>query len=334
MRRPVRGFFGAALVVGATIAVIAPSSGAPASTNPIGRAAVLAGYQVLHELPVLPGANRVTTIPRGLMVVAGGQPRASGPTEITDLKMFFRVTNGVGLSSWLDGRHSSRLAEYVEGAHSRSDGRGRISSYSLWSVVGASTVMQVAYNANDVTSGSAYMRVDVFVYWSPEFMAISNVTDRISLSVTDWIVTGKKTVHESPSGGLQGDTCTIVTYRKERKPLATLTGPPLRIAGLVHYINTRAEVTGSNAFVVGFVTPCEERQVPPPRATYSLSFYRAGSSAPVARIDGVVQAIERYSVTGAWSRSGSGGLVAKALLRGVSLAFLETYLSGGAHSAK
>jgi hypothetical protein len=326
MRRHRRRFFIAATALLTTLGVATPSFGSQGSNSPIGRSADRIGYQVLHTVPLPTGATRVASIPRGLMIVAGGEQR--GTTNIDDLKEFFKVRDGASLVTWINERHTSRLTEYVEGASSWPSAHGRASSHdSLWSVTNPKIQMEVAFNANDVSSGPAYLRVDVYVYWSPQFMAVTGAAGRATLAVTNKVFAGYKTVHVPREEGFESTTCTYRIYRVVREPLETLNDTPRRLTTLERYVNTRSETTLGYIFGGTFETECDMLQTPPVRTTFVLSLYRAGGSLPFAALDGSIRTDPLQTTVVGWVHSSSGRQTAKSVLTGVSLPYLETFIS-------
>lgn len=325
MRSPTRWCVVAMLALVSSVVAGATSSEASGTVNPIGRAAVREGYRVLHVVPVPPGATRVTSIPKGLMIVVGGTPENPGPTKTDDLKEFFKVTNGAGLVAWMDQRHSTALIKAQIGTSSWGWGRGS-SSDSVWNVTGTKFQMQVAYDAIDVSSGSAYLRVDVFVFWSPQFAALNGTADRIALAVTKEVPAGTRTVHEPHTRKLKQNYCTYETYRAVREPVEILTNKPGRLANMARYVNSRSETWPRNTFIGINESWCSSLQIPPPTATFVLAFYRSKSITPFAAVDGTLTVDPSPTVAVAWVRSASGTLVAKSYLQGVSLPFLTSYL--------
>jgi hypothetical protein len=264
--------------------------------------------------------------------VAGGELESEVgsaiPTKVDDLKEFFVLPNGSTIASWMDASHLSKLSGNSEGSWGV---RGVTKGYdSIWNVEGTKFPMQVAYNANAVSSGSAYLRVDIFVFWSPELAALTNAASRVTLSVTNEVVSGHRTIYLTPSQAEGGSrVCTFKVYKAVIEPIETLSDNAPRIANLERYVNTRSEtlVDNPNDNPGGIqYSKCAILQMLPPPPNFNLSFFASGQTSPFAALERD-NASEQYgSAIFAWVRSGTGVLVAKSALSGVSLSFLETYL--------
>jgi hypothetical protein len=306
-----------------------PASGASGVTSPIGRAAAQAGYRVLHTVPLAPRATRVASIPRGLMILAGGSPTTPGPTEVTDLKEFFVVPDGASVTAWMDARHSSQLTLNLAGSSSwrTADGGRAYSNDSVWDVVGGTFPMQVAYNANVVSAGRAYLRVDVFIFWSPHFNALSGSASSVTLTVTRHVATGTRTVHIPKDQAYYGKTlCPYTVYKTVTEPLESLVSNSRRVDELEDYVNSRSDTSAGVSWVPGPEGECQVLQMRPDVATFTLKFFRADSTSPFATLNGFVMTDPSQTTAVAWTRSASGRLTAKSWLKGVSLSYLETYL--------